>query len=1159
MPMDWTTIQIPLAAGLAGKGDPRAKQPPALEVCRNVEFDDVGGLLTRKPYAAFSTDIFNGATIADPRRLVENGDELLLFTKSALYSWSEARASWVEKGEHLAAVTAEASRFVTTGDQIQCDRAECGDVVFYAWCDGTVYVAAMDATTGAVIMSPTETAFSTSSRPRLVALDDTVLLFLLDASSNLLALEIDPADPEAGVTGSATVIRSAGAAPILGELDPPTPPIMYDVCRRLTENQAFAVVTHWTQATYTIAQVPSPPSGFLSANHGRPCEGPIAVASDPTGNVAQVIRVDDDDIEGDQIVNTTLAAFFTNTAIGTIATAQGCHQIAAAFRSVQTSGSFRCYVFWSFDEDQTGASPSPKTNWVNIANAVGTEDDFPASSAGPCSASATTIGSRAFDRDGSVYVAVMFAGASGTLSGGPLLDNGGRRQQLQNTYFLYRDDGFLVGKIAANIAGGFALDDEYTGTAGHLPGVVSIGDDTFAWCATERRLLTAGGSSQGYSARAPRDVLVSFDDDRARRCVRLGLTLYVTGALILQYDGEQLVDVGFSIYPWYLEDFSQEVGAGDVEDGTYAYKETYRWDNAQGERERSTTATRFIFGVAGGPVRVFSDATSSLPFTRKLSFESPIAVEQWRTLKDPTLDAPFYAINSLDPNDLSGTNHYRANGDLGLNDALEDDDLANAETSAENGDVLEQLAPPAATIIAASQERIFLAGVSGDPDRVWYSRKRGAGEIASFNDALTVAIPPEGGAITALLLHNETLVVCREHATYVVGGDGFDNLGRGENYGPARRAPGGDVGALSQESAAICDAGVLMKTAKGWYILGGGWALQYVGAPVADFDDEEVVGIDVIESQHQIRCLTRERLLVLDTLVSQWGEWTIAGGLAATMWRGVHVYLAGTTAYRQLATHAEGVDYGIDIETPWIKINDLQGRGRVRRVLVLGEWRSAHRVRARFARDYQRGERILATVSGFDRPVVCTLGDWTADLEALEDDVTMSIAFVAGGPAAVELRDDEDFVAGVWIAAIGNVGLKVTGAFATPATVGMIETAIATSELARVATPAAVPSLTISHGNMNGARIVGAFPSETRWFGDTLWTPDNTVPGSTEQPKFGPAKQRCEAFKVRLTAMHLSTAQTPPTGEALRLTGLGLEVGIERGLHRRIPSAQKAG
>ena len=89
--LDWQTIQIPIAAGLAQKQNDQAMNPPNLTRALDIQFDDVGSVGPRPSYfglgtvaAAANGNIYGGGTISTGRRLVTNGDELLLFDKDTL-------------------------------------------------------------------------------------------------------------------------------------------------------------------------------------------------------------------------------------------------------------------------------------------------------------------------------------------------------------------------------------------------------------------------------------------------------------------------------------------------------------------------------------------------------------------------------------------------------------------------------------------------------------------------------------------------------------------------------------------------------------------------------------------------------------------------------------------------------------------------------------------------------------------------------------------------------------------------------------------------------------------------------------------------------------------------------------------------------------------
>jgi hypothetical protein len=931
---------FPFVAGLMTKGDKRAKNPPQLDICVDVEFDDLGGLRTRYPFAVQSgpLDVFGGSAItgSEVRRVVENGDELLLFTKSKLYSRNVQLQKWIDKGTHLAVKVDEQSLFTTTGDQIECDRAELSNTIVCAWRDASgVYVAAKDKTTGAVTMAPTRLPTgATPLRPRLVALSTKILLFTYQSAGGTLGVVVralDPADVATGVASAATNVITGATANTY-----------YDVTRVIGTDTAVAVCRLNPTTSYTIATITSALT-VATSTKARDCTGPIAVASHPLGTHIEVVRVYDSgtvDVLGDYINLTGLADVFTSSALGTIPSlpVHPHTHVTCAFRSTQDSSQYRCYAFWSFGEyATTGASYvwDVQVNWVDTNNTIGTAARI----------SNLGIVSRAFDHEGRVFVWLAFAQESSFSGSG----TSGFRAALQNTNFLYRDDLSFFAKATSVRAAGFIA------SYSHLPGVQNVGGSTYAWVGGERRIIELGAAQTGFGKRAPREITFEFDSNEARRCARLGNTLYVSGGEILQYDSIGLTEVGFHIYPWYF--FGNEDAAGaNIPNGSYAYKPTYRWENAMGELDRSTTATVATVTIAGGPSEVDFGLLPCF-VTHKTGTRTNAAIELWRTKISPTEDAPFYLVTSKDPA-AAGDNGYVANdptvaGAINFTDDYADATIANKESNPENGAVLENLAPPPASIIVATDTRLFLGGVAGDPDRVWYSKQRVDGEVASFHDTLVVNVPPQGGAMTALAFLNETLVVFRETAIYLLPGDGFDNTGGGSNFGPTRVASL-DVGAVTQEGVVQFPEGLLFKSSKGWYVLNRAGGVQYIGTPIAAYDDETPIAAHTMESQHQVRILTSSRMLVLDYLVNppQWGEWSVSDGEHACMWQGSHVYLSATGVKAQQTTY-DDVDYGWDVETAWIKVNELQGRGIVRAVALLGEYRAAHSIRYRAARNYE--------------------------------------------------------------------------------------------------------------------------------------------------------------------------------------------------------------
>jgi hypothetical protein len=1014
---DYQILTIPLTQGLKTKDDVRAMAAPGLSICSDARFDELGGIQTRYPFQAWSAAIFGGGTLSNVRRLAVNGSELLVFTDTGLYSWNAQLSQWVLRGTHLAAAVEEVPRFVTTGDQVIGDRAELNGTIVYTWTESIntaqalLFAAAIDKMGAVIAVAQLPVGSANSS---VIALSTRILLFNGTGTGNLVVRAIDPASPAAG-------FASAGVNIAVG-----TDAGAYDVVRIDGTDQCIGAYQRTTPTSYTIFTVTAGLS-VATSTKARTADGPLAVAVTPDGAKAQIVRGNGSNIQGDLITISGLVDVFTAQSLyAPFPSITPVNQIAAAFSATLSGGNYTCSVWWSFQESNgVGTIGGVGFNTVTTANVVGTSKTF---------IQAMGVASRAFQYNGAVYVWLVWAKDSGTVVAGT---PNGIRGAVQNTYFLYRADGFLVAQAAEDIAGG------YSAINGRLPGITAAGA-TFSWAGSWRRTIQLGNQKVGNATRSPRDIAVTFDDSRARRTSRLGQTLYISGGMLLQYDGINLVEVGTLVFPWAIA--AQDSGiAGNLGPGVHSWKGSVRWQSATGESERSTTATGVQLTVAAGHL-VF--ITSTMLFVTRKQGAAPVpTVEFWRTTLNAPTSAPFYLITSNDPTQLLPANNpflpnnpQLASGSFVFNDNYSDATLAAQEANPENAGGLEHLAPPPAQIVIATDTRLFLAGVAGDDDAVRYSREREEGEIASFHDSLRIPIPPLGGAITALAVLNETLVVFRQTAIYALPGNGFDNGGGGQNYGPANLLAS-DVGALSHETVALIPQGLIFKSRKGWFFLSRDWVPHYIGADVAKFDAETVLSVEAVESNHQIRCITSGHILVWDYLTQEWSSWSISDAIDGVIYNGQYLYLSSgsNTVLGELSSFPPGtVAYGLDVETGWIKPAEQQGAARVDEILILGEYRGPCLVRIRTAFDYQ-----------YDG---------------------------AGNPVYTD---------------------------------------------------------------------------------ETFWTPSPAVIGSALQVRRGVSRGKCESLKIRITASSLAKDGSPPSTEAIKLTGLALKVRLRQRGHTRLPAAQK--
>ena len=395
-PLDKQTAHMPLAYGLQSKVDPRALPAPALSIARDVQFDELGGIQPRLPFEDWPLNIRGGGTLSNLRRLAVVRDELLAFTSTQLYAWSEGDAAWVLRGTHLALSVEEEAIYARIEEQIAADRAELAGVIVSCWvnvlgattADHRVFVAARDADTGAVILPPTDMGAGTT-QPKLQALSAAILFFYEDAAGDLRAHAINPAIMSVTPGGGAQI----AAAAVFNR--------MYDVCQSVSNpDNALLVFRRDTTTSYSIVRIPQTLVGVSTTTKARPSVEAMAIACAPGATNRCLWSGAMGQHRGRPPGGEHLRRLDHRHAVGP--RAKSMDQVTAAFRTVQDAGVFRCYAFWTRTES-TQVPINNRSNFVTSAGVAGTFDDF---------VQTTGIASRAFDHDGRVFVWLAFAQAS---------------------------------------------------------------------------------------------------------------------------------------------------------------------------------------------------------------------------------------------------------------------------------------------------------------------------------------------------------------------------------------------------------------------------------------------------------------------------------------------------------------------------------------------------------------------------------------------------------------------------------------------------------------------------------------------------------------------------------------------------------------------------
>jgi hypothetical protein len=545
MALPTQTISIPLGVGLNTKEDDIASKAPTLSLATDIQFDDVGGLQTRKPFVAVTDHGSN--TIGAIQRLAVRDDELIGFTAEGLWSYSEGDGLWTRMADHLAPTLTEHRRFTATNEQIDGDSATLGGVTMFVWTEvGAVdhaYVAAIDDASGAVKLLPELLQAGAGDIPRVTATSTRLVVTFVSAAAILYTKSYDPAALTTPTSNSLTVGVDA-----------------YDVVQNnATPTELKVGCTILGGASYqilTIAEDAAPTNLFTRATTvGKACS--IAFDTDDDDRIAFAYH-NGTSVKCD-FINLGGTSHAVDAAVGTCvspANQISIHFVTPAFG-----------VAWSSGESTGSSDWKSQYNTIKDTAAAGTAVDI---------VHRCGLASHVFAYAGDAYIWTTFGGVTDTSAG-----TGGSVTQLQNSYFLYRcKDSLLVAKAVNSVGGGLQPE------TGQLSSCTLVAGE-YRWCATTKDLITLGGGQVGYAARGVTEVRLKMDDDAGRRVQQMGSTAYISGAQVAQYDGQRVVELGFHTYPWTLSIIST---SGSNLNGQYNWLQSYSWANAQGDKERSTTA-----------------------------------------------------------------------------------------------------------------------------------------------------------------------------------------------------------------------------------------------------------------------------------------------------------------------------------------------------------------------------------------------------------------------------------------------------------------------------------------------------------------------------------------------------------------------------------------
>jgi hypothetical protein len=918
-------VPILLTQGVETKADPKAVMAGKLLVLENAVFDRPGRLQRRNGYAGIPQLLTETTTEIDPITMTEYGlmgmgqpfrteeaetsggralgvlkDQLLV--TDGILAYARSQAGWINKGVCEAIAVSSSPAIRNTYQQTTQDMAvHPSGLTVYTWEDsrGGSRYSVYDTATKQPIVNDVEIG-TTASLPKPFAIGNYLVIVYYEASGadRICYLPIPVSNP----TVPLAIVDAAS--------DPVTSGSLLDAC--VAGGILGSLFVMYKTNANTVKVFPITASLVLGAAT-TVCSVAVralGIWSDSAGNIWFIYHVTSTTTTFYQVYTNAMMLLCPETmiAIGTTVIVNLCGVMisdtnAVAFGEVNPPALGNSYERLRVAEiTVTGVVISVE----NYVRSVG-------------------LASKPWFYNGRVHIMVT------------------HDSTLQKTYFVLADGGAIVAKLAPGI--GYGLTAKAI-----LPEVCN--PETGVYKTTylrADRLITVDGTILTQCGVQE----ATFDFNTPQQAIELSDNLHLTGGILSVFDGVQTVESGFHLFP---EDIAATPSAsgGAILAGTYQYRVMWEWMDNFGCLHRSAPSIPVSVTTTGST----SSVALVIPTLRLTARNTPISVVIYRTLANQII---FLRITSITSPLLNSTTVDTVT----FADTYVDTDIDGNEQLYTTGGELENIAPPAPGAIAKYKNRLVVVDAE-NPSSLWYSKEVIQGVPIEFNDALVKSIPQgTSDGITAMQQMDDKLILFDSERAYVQFGDGWAADGSGDNLTTPQALPTAS-GCTRSKSLSVIPTGLMFQSEKGIQLIDRGLNLQYIGAPVEAYNPDAVNAAQVIPSSRQARfALDSGVLLVYDYYVNQWGVFTNHAAVDAVIWQNQFTYLQsdGKVCQEAPAVYTDdGVFSPMRFRTSWLSFASLQGFERVRRLLILGEYRGAHRLTVEIAYDFNQNPTQFVTV-----------------------------------------------------------------------------------------------------------------------------------------------------------------------------------------------------
>lgn len=361
----------------------------------------------------------------------------------------------------------------------------------------------------------------------------------------------------------------------------------------------------------------------------------------------------------------------------------------------------------------------------------------------------------------------------------------------------------------------------------------------------------------------------------------MGPVLFLQGGAVSAYDGTQILEHGFNLFPEGVGGTIAATGGGSnsgMTDGTHQFVAVYEWFNAQGLREQSALSLPVSLTRSGANPPVNDNKVTLKIPTLQLTQKTGVNIVIYATQANGTSFTRM-ALSATHP---IPNNTAATNVSIQITDA--DSVFAGNEalySQPNQGDsTLPNDAPPPCKALCASQNRLFL--LSADNDLEYrYSQEMlngfGLQFAGLYGDTTLGGLVPSdsGGTVAVSALDEKTIILCARKL-YVIYGSFPDSAGNNSTLSEPQEIPS-PVGCSDVHSVLLMPQGLMFKAQSGWHLLGRDLSVQYIGEGVdGPYDALSVVSATLMRDRQECRFEMQYPnsadgvCLVFSYLIGQW-------------------------------------------------------------------------------------------------------------------------------------------------------------------------------------------------------------------------------------------------------------------------------------------------